>query len=190
MRSILALARKDMQRVVSILVFSIIIEIIFFISYHLFLGQGMSYLISIPEFSLTFFLLIAYLLGNTLASKEHYEGTQSFVEALPIPRRQPVLVKYFCGLALLLILITAYLVLAFYLTAQSEPVDSDFFILLWIRSAVYVFSLWGFMLLINHLGRLRIPLLITLILIVITLDSSTSFEFARFGPAMLMVSAN
>ena len=128
----------------------------------------------------------AFALGNRLVVTELYGRTQLFLEALPMHRAEPFVVKWFVGLFLLAGIAMASLFGTLLVTSMREPIDAPFLLSLTSRTLVFSITLWAFLFMMGLLGKMRIPLYVLLALGLLILTETTELEVSRFGPFALM----
>ena len=148
-------------------------------------GAVLSYLSLTSMFASSALLVIALVVGQRLIVTEYYGRTQRFIESLPIGRGRMEWVKFFVGFVLLLVLAMGVWLISIKLAA-NESLPPRFLMIMGVRLAVYVFTLWCVVFTVSLLGRLRIPLLAASILVLVLIDTYTPFELDRYGPFALI----
>lgn len=130
--------------------------------------------------------MTAMALGNRLVVAELSGRTQKFLESLPMPPWEPLVVKWCFGLFVLLGFGFASLFGNAGFAAMREPIDLRFLGLLSLRTVVGLTTLWSFFFSMGLFGKLRVPLYLLLGLGLLIITSSTSLELMHFGPFSLL----
>lgn len=99
--------------------------------------------------------ICALILGNRLVVAEYSSQTQIFLESLPLPRLRIVLVKYFTGLAVMLVCAESGLLIAMALGARTEVYTPRFVGILHARYLVYTVFVYSLFFGMGFLGRYR-----------------------------------
>jgi len=133
-------------------------------------------------FTAGFLPLAGLVLGNRLVVAEWFGRTQLFLEALPVRRWEPVLVKLVLGLGVLLAAALASLGCSALAAAGDEPLGARFLGIMAVRTAAFVAWLWSFLFVMGLTGRFRIPLYLLLGVCLIVVTAFTDLELQRFGP--------
>lgn len=131
-------------------------------------------------------LPFAFAVGNRLVVAELYGSTQRFLEALPMGRFEPFVVKWSLGAAILCGVGCASLAASLAVAALREPIDTGLVTSLASRTFGFTLTLWSFLFAMGQLGKLRVPLYLVLGLVLVILASTTELELMRFGPFALV----
>lgn len=146
--------------------------------------------VSYMEIHTTFlrFMVIpfGFALGNRLIVTELYGRTQLFLEALPMHRAEPFVVKWIMGFGVLGGVAMCSLFFTMLVASTREPLDLPFVLSLTSRTLVFSAWLWAFLFLMGLLGKMRIPVYVLLMLVVLILAETTELEVSRFGPFALI----
>lgn len=134
----------------------------------------------------TFVRLFLPLIGLTLASRlvvsEYYGQTQLFVEALPIRPWEPVLIKLLLGGAVIVTASLLSVASTALLASRAEPVSGAFVGIVSLRTAIAALSYWAFFFAMSFTGRFRLPLYVSIIIVLLIVSQQSSFDLMRFGP--------
>jgi len=134
-----------------------------------------------------FFLpVFALALGHRLVARELRDRTHRFLEALPLRRVEWLGAKLGIGLLVLAGLSTISLGCAAAIALFKEPLTLRWLSLVFVRSQVFVLTLWCVVFAIDLTGRWRVPLYLALLVLAIFLDEGTGLELERFGPFELV----
>lgn len=128
----------------------------------------------------------AFALGNRLIVTELYGRTQLFLEALPMHRAEPFLVKWFVGFFLLAGIAMFSLAGTLLVASMREPIDVPFLLSLTSRTLVFSATLWAFLFMMGLLGKMRVPIYVLLAFVLLILTETTELEVSRFGPFALI----
>ncbi len=113
----------------------------------------------IVRFALLSFLpLIALITGNRLIVREYLSGTRQFVEALPMGRNLPLLLKYLTGLVYLAALAIMMVALAAQQAGVTDDVTRDYVLLIMLKTLVMTTLYWSVVFCFSLCGHLRIAL--------------------------------
>ncbi len=113
----------------------------------------------IVRFALLSFLpLIALITGNRLIVREYLSGTRQFVEALPMGRNLPLLLKYLTGLLYLCVLAIMMVALAAQQAGVTDDLTTDYVVLIMIKTLVMTSLYWSVVFCFSLCGHLRIAL--------------------------------
>jgi hypothetical protein len=138
------------------------------------------------RFSLiTLFPLACLVLNHALIATEFRQKTQLFLEGLPLPRWRMLFVKYALGLSLMLAIVVAMLVVAWWPTRGIEAMTPRFALLLLLNSAGWAWFLYALFFAHAFLGRYRIVFAVLVLLAFFSLQSA-GVEVANFGPIQLI----
>lgn len=184
-----ALVTKDLQQhaaVIGLVLLFLPIAWVFFLLAALGAPTTVSYAEIHVSFLRVVFIPFAFAVGNRLVVTELYGRTQLFLEALPMGRAEPFVVKWLLGVGLLLGVALTSLLLALAVAWFREPIDAGFVGSLLSRTVVFTLTLWAFLYTMGQLGKLRIPLYLGLGLVLVILASTTELELMRFGPFALV----
>jgi hypothetical protein len=129
---------------------------------------------------------LGFAVGNRLVVSELYGRTQLFLEALPIGRYEPFVVKWALGAAILVGAALASLAAAILVASVREPIDAGFVVSLLSRTTIFTLTLWSFLFTMGLLGKLRVPIYLVLGLALLVLAETTELELLRFGPFALI----
>lgn len=141
----------------------------------------------VVRFSLLSFLpLIALVVGNRLVVREYLNGTRLFVEALPIGRWSPLVLKYFLGLFYLSLLALLMLLMAASMAGLADEVDAQYFALLLLKTLTMVSLYWSIVFCFSLCGHLRVALYLILIGLVLLISFYPGIDPSRFAPFELM----
>jgi hypothetical protein len=125
-------------------------------------------------------------MGNRLVVAELHGRTQRFVECLPVRRWEPLVVKYVLGLFVLEGIAMVSLVGTELFALTREPFEGVFFVILGLRTFVYVVFGWSLFFTMGFFGRARVPIYIVMLLGLILVASTTQLELLHFGPIALV----
>ena len=144
------------------------------------------------EFGMLAWLLLVFLppsclvLGNALIAGEFRHRTQIFLEGLPMPRWMMIAVKYVLGLLLLLTVVTALLLSAWWSARGSEAMTSRFAWLLWVKAIGWAWSLWAVFFALAFLGRYRMLVGTLIVGGLMWAQFGMGLLVSRFGPFELI----
>ena len=188
-RSTRALLAKELSAnlgtIVALAVFSAVFCALRFVFVEM-TSHSLSRLEIVSFFALPGLVFVAGLLAQGLVASEYYGRTQRFVEALPISASHALCVKYFFGLAVLLLIGGAVFSASVFLASSREPLTATFVAIMAARLGAYTLALWSVVFTFSLLGRWRIPLIAVIALLIGALDAYTSFELAFYGPLALV----
>ena len=125
--------------------------------------------------------LVTLTLATMLIHGEYRNRTCYFLAALPIHRGTMLLLKYFFGLCAVLLLAFVLLVGAWYVGRNGEAMTPNFLLLLFAKSAVWMWFCWSVCFAHSFLGRYRIASAFTLIIVLLTAQEA-GVPIGRFGP--------
>ncbi|MDX2023048.1 MAG: hypothetical protein SF187_22630 [Deltaproteobacteria bacterium] len=127
-------------------------------------------------------------LGHGIVVVELFGRTQRFLEALPIHKGHALLVKMAFGLMAL----GAWAALALIAGAAmaTEPTEPRFILVLGVRLGAYVVCLWAMVFLLGMFGRMRIPIAVGVIVLLVAADRYSSWQVWQFGPFALIDSTS
>ncbi|GAB4194954.1 MAG: hypothetical protein OHK0013_00620 [Sandaracinaceae bacterium] len=129
---------------------------------------------------------LAFAVGNRLVVTELYGRTQLFLEALPVGRSEPFVVKWILGALVLVGVGLASMLGAVAVASAREPIDTGFLLSLGARTIVFTLTLWSFLFTMGLLGKLRVPIYLVLSLVLVVLVETTELELLRLGPIALI----
>jgi len=130
--------------------------------------------------------LSAFILGNRLIVREYLGRTRLFVEALPVPRLTPLILKYLFGLLYLAALCVGLVLLAAAASRVVDGVDGRFLLLLLAKSLSVVWLTWSIVFCFSLCGRLRLVLYTLIIILLLAIRSISGIDEAGFGPFALL----
>ncbi len=188
-RAVRALLRKEWrQHAGAILILTVLVLASWSLGWLMFTrdARPVSPLQMVPGFVFVFAPAAAFVLGHRLVVAEYYGRTQRFLEALPIRRGTEALVKAAFGFGVLLGLTLLALGLTLALAASREPIDARYVAVACGRVAGYVFLLWAAVFLTSALGRLRYPLFLLAIILLMAVRSGTEVSVSEIGPLSLV----
>jgi len=155
-------------------------------------GQNQSAAYSMSPFEvvrfalLSFMPLIALVVGNRLVVREYLNSTRLFVEALPVDRWSPLVLKYLLGLLYLCFLAVLMLGLAASLAGQADEVDRAYFSLLLLKTIVMICLYWSIVFCFSLCGHLRVVLYLIVLALVLLISFYPGMDSSRFAPFELM----
>lgn len=149
-------------------------------------AQTVSYMDVHTQFLRLMVIPFGFALGNRLIVTELYGRTQLFLEALPMHRAEPFVVKWVMGFGVLSGIAMCSLVATMLVASMREPMDLLFVLSLTSRTLVFSAGLWAFLFMMGLLGKMRIPIYVLLILVLLILAETTELEVMRFGPFALI----
>ncbi|MGQ7842908.1 ABC transporter permease [Granulosicoccus sp. 3-233] len=135
---------------------------------------------------LSFLPLIALITGNRLIVREYLSGTRQFVEALPMGRNLPLLLKYLTGLAYLSVLAVLMVVLAAQQAGVTDDLTTDYLVLILIKTLVMTTLYWSVVFCFSLCGHLRIALYLVSAALVALVAWYPGIDPDRFAPFALM----
>lgn len=130
--------------------------------------------------------LIAFIVGNGLIVREYLGRTRLFVEALPVGRRTPFLLKFLLGWLYLSTLAVVCVIIAFIAAQSTDIVDTRYFLLINVKTLSLVLLIWSVVFCLSFCGKLRLALYFILIGLIIFLLNNPSFDPLRLGPFALL----
>ncbi len=128
----------------------------------------------------------ALLLSHRLIVREYGQKTQLFLETLPVTRARLLAFKLLLGAGLVLLPIALALGFAAWLVREHELLTARHVALVALRATLPVWVGWTLLALTGLVGRYRNPLLLSLLVGLLVLDSATSFEVSRLGTLLLL----
>ena len=141
----------------------------------------------IVRFSLiTFLPLVALIIGNRLIVREYLSGTRLFVEALPMGRDLPLVLKYFLGFFYLALLSIAMVLLAAQQAGVADDVTRDYIILILGKTLVMMSLYWSVVFCFSLCGYLRIALYLVSAALVALIAFYPGIDSSRFAPFAVM----
>lgn len=141
----------------------------------------------VVRFSLiTIIPLITFIVGNRLIVREYTGGTRRFVEALPINRFTPLLVKYLIGLCYVGGLCAFIVLLAVGAAGVAEDVDPRYIQLLLVKTGVIGLLFWSLVFFVSFTGRIRLVIYVVMGLTLAYLINMPGFDETRFAPLAIM----
>jgi len=141
----------------------------------------------VVRFSLiTIIPLITFIVGNRLIVREYTGGTRRFVEALPIKKFTPLLVKYFIGLFYISALCLFVVLIAANAASLAEDVTQRYLQLLLLKTAVIGLLFWSLVFFVSFTGRIRLVIYVVIGLTLAYLINMPSFDETRFAPLAIM----
>ena len=135
---------------------------------------------------LTFMPLVALIVGNRLVVREYLSGTRQFVEALPLGRRLPLLLKYLLGLGYLSLLTLALVLIAARAAGLADDVTADYVLLIAGKALVVVSLYWSVVFCFSLCGHLRVFLYLLAIGLVLLIGLWPGIDESRFAPFALL----
>lgn len=131
--------------------------------------------------------IAALALGNRLVVREYQQGTQRFLEALPVSRVEVVLTKLGLGFAVLsLAALSSLIVAGAAALARGEPLTLRWLSVVALKTELFVLALWSVLFTMGLLGRFRVPAYLAALVGLFVLDQATDVHLARFGPFALV----
>lgn len=149
-------------------------------------AQTVSYMEVHTNFLRMMVIPFGFALGNRLIVTELYGRTQLFLEALPMHRAEPFVVKWVVGFSVLVGVAMCSLVCTMLVASMREPLDLPFVLSLTSRTLTFCTGLWAFLFMMGLLGKMRIPIYVLLTLVLLILTETTELELMRFGPFALV----
>lgn len=141
----------------------------------------------IVRFALLSFLpLIALIAGNRLIVREYLSGTRQFVEALPMGRNLPLLLKYLTGLVYLSVLAIMMVLLASHQAGVGDDVTRDYLLLIMAKTLVMTSLYWSVVFCFSLCGHLRIALYLLSAALVALLAWYPGIDSDALAPFALM----
>lgn len=134
---------------------------------------------------LVFLPLGCYVLAGSMIGGEFRHKTQIFLEGLPLPRWQMLLVKLLLGLAASLGLSWLLIASAWWQGRESESMTRGFVALLLAKSGAWAAFVWTVNFTLAFLGRYRLPFALTVVLGLMILNAE-GFDVAAHGPLTLL----
>ncbi|MCX7806965.1 MAG: ABC-2 transporter permease [Deltaproteobacteria bacterium] len=131
-------------------------------------------------------VITAFAVGNRLVVSENYGRTFRFLETLPLGRFAIGLTKYITGFFLLISLALGSALLSFLFAALFEAIEESLIVAILIRTLGFCASVWSFVFMMGHLGKLRIVLYVVFSFALLILSATTEFELLRWGPFALV----
>ncbi len=130
--------------------------------------------------------LASLILANRLVASEYHSQTQLFLEALPLPRRRIILIKYFLGLTVIALIAVSAFTATILIGFRTEVISRDFMLFLILRFGAFCYFTYSFFFLYGFLGRYRVIFFIAIIFASAVLPKMTDFEFTDFPPMKLI----
>lgn len=121
-------------------------------------------------------------LGNRLVVHELHGRTMRFIESLPTPRYEQLIVKFVVGLVVLVLIAVAELFASEVMALTREPFDGWFLFLLLSRTLAYVFFGWCLFFTMGFFGRIRVLIYVVMLVGLLVIASTTQLEVMHFGP--------
>jgi len=157
----------------------------FLLMFHLNPNRG-SYLFAFRGFMMLGFPLGALYVGSRFIAREYTGKTQFFLEALPVSRFQVFGVKWLLSLLFTAIPVYLAFLICLLITNTSEVLAGRHVLLLFARTSAYLLFFHTGSLAVGFLGRYRIPGLITLIFLLLSIDLYTDVNLVLTGPLSLL----
>jgi len=130
--------------------------------------------------------MMSIILCRSLVVKEYMAQTQLFIETLPITRLAMVNVKFFLGLAILIVLLGLSFGASVVVSGRRLGMDPLFFGITLARASCFLFFCYTFFFATGMLGRYRISIYLALFFVAISLHEFKDFELHRFAPLALL----
>ncbi len=141
----------------------------------------------VVRFSLvTVIPLIAFIVGNRLVVKEYVGGTRKFVEALPIQKFMPLLVKYLIGLLFILALCVVVVYLSAGVADAAEGITRQYTKLLLLKTCAIGLLIWSIVFFVSFTGRIRLVIYVVMGLTLMYFMRKPGFDDAGFPPLALL----
>lgn len=141
----------------------------------------------VVRFSLiTIIPLITFIVGNRLIVREYTGGTRRFVEALPINKFTPLMVKYLIGLFYIGGLCVFVVLLAAGAASVAEDVNQRYLQLLLLKTSIIGLLFWSLVFFVSFTGRIRLVIYVVMGLTLAYLVNMPSFDETRFAPLAIM----
>lgn len=137
-------------------------------------------------FTMSIGVLGALVLNHRLVVLEYQSRTQLFLEGLPLARWRMVAVKYWLGLAALVLLSGGAIAVACLMAGRHEPLSVRQMILVSTRAFSTVWLVHSLCFMMGLLGRYRLALYIALSLSCAMIQEHKVVDLAHFGPAALL----
>lgn len=135
---------------------------------------------------LTFLPLIALITGNRLIVRDYLSGTRQFVEALPMGRNLPLLLKYLTGLVYLSALAAMMVLLAAQQAGVTDDVTRDYLLLIMAKTLLMTALYWSVVFCFSLCGHLRIALYLISAALVALVAWYPGIDPDRLAPFALM----
>ncbi|MFO0683349.1 MAG: ABC transporter permease subunit [Sandaracinus sp.] len=126
--------------------------------------------------------LAGLALGNRLVVHELHGRTMRFIESLPTPRYEQLIVKWVMGLVVLVAIAVGELFASEVMALTREPFDGWFLFLLLSRTLAYVFFGWCLFFTMGFFGRIRVLIYVVMLVGLLVIASTTQLELMHFGP--------
>ncbi len=126
--------------------------------------------------------LAGLALGNRLVVHELHGRTMRFIESLPTPRYEQLIVKFVVGLVVLVAIAIGELFASELMALTREPFDAWFLFLLLSRTLAYVFFGWCLFFTMGFFGRIRVLIYVVMLVGLLVIASTTQLELMHFGP--------
>jgi hypothetical protein len=149
-------------------------------------GQAGSSLVGLRGFILLIGTIAALVICHRLVVAEYQAKTQLFLEALPLLRRQMVIIKYCLGLAVITLIVSLAFSLACLLAWHHQMLSLRFLGILAARTFSFIWLAHSFFFLMGLMGRYRLAIYIGLVFGVMMLVQNTVLDMSRFGPFSLL----
>jgi hypothetical protein len=149
-------------------------------------ARGVSVLEVLPGYLMLALPAAAVVLGHHLVVTEYYGRTQRFLEALPLRRSAEALVKASFGLVVVAFWALGAFVATAALALAHEPLEARFILILTARIAGFAFATWGCVFLFSVFGRLRLPLLLGIAIVLGLIAQTTEISLGNWGPLALV----
>ncbi len=130
--------------------------------------------------------LASLILANRLVASEYHSQTQLFLEALPLPRKRIILLKYFLGLTVIAIIAVFAFATTLLIGFRTEALSQDFILFLTLRFGAFCYFTYSFFFLYGFLGRYRLVFFIALFFLSTAFPKITDFEFSDLPPIELI----
>ncbi len=158
----------------------------------LLLAQNRIAAYSMSSFEIVRFALISYLplvaliVGNRLIVNEYLSGTRQFVEALPVGKNLPLVLKYLIGLSYLGLMSIIMVLLAAQGAGFADDVTVHYLSLILGKTLVMVWLYWSIVFCFSLFGYLRVALYLVSGAIFAAIAFSPGIDSDIFPPFALM----
>lgn len=141
----------------------------------------------IVRFALLSFLpMMALITGNRLIVRDYLSGTRQFVEALPIGRNLPLILKFLLGLIYLSLLACVMVLMAAQQAGIADDVTPAYLSLILAKTLIMTLLYWSIVFCFSLCGHLRVALYLLLGALVALVAWYPGIDAERLAPFALM----
>jgi hypothetical protein len=130
-------------------------------------NKGAAYSMSsleIVRYALLYLMpVVSLIVGNRLIVNEYLSGTRLFVEALPLGRSLPLVLKYLTGLGYLSIITVLLILLAVKSASLADEITVAYLLLITSKTLVMIWLYWSIVFCFSLCGYLRVMLYLLLV---------------------------